>query len=143
MPYDPMLVDPMRKELTNLGVEEMRSAEEVDTVLGQAEGTTLVVVNSVCGCAAANARPGVAIAMQHGTLPDKLTTVFAGQDLEATEQARKYFKGYFPSSPQIALLKDGEVACMLERYDIEGRTAQDVAQQLVAAFDEHCTVTTQ
>ncbi|MEE2710322.1 MAG: BrxA/BrxB family bacilliredoxin [Gemmatimonadota bacterium] len=140
MPYDPSLVEPLRKELTNLGVEEMRTAGEVDAALGKAEGTTLVVVNSVCGCAASNARPGVAIAIRHDNLPDKITTVFAGQDLAATEQARKYFKGYFPSSPQIALMKNGEVACMLERYDIEGRTAQDVADRLVMAFNEHCTV---
>ena len=139
MPYDPVMVEPMRKELTNLGVEEMRTAGEVDAALGKAEGTVLVVVNSVCGCAAANARPGVAIAIQHEHLPDRITTVFAGQDLSATEQARKYFKGYFPSSPQIALMKNGEVACMLERYDIEGRSAQDVADRLVTAFNEHCT----
>jgi putative YphP/YqiW family bacilliredoxin len=140
MAYDPSLVDPMRKELTDLGVLEMHTADEVDSVLGKAEGTTLVIVNSVCGCAAANARPGVALALQHPHLPDRVTTVFAGQDLEATEQARKYFKGYFPSSPQIALMKDGEVACMLERYDIEGRTAEDVGGKLAAAFDEYCRV---
>ena len=142
MPYDPVMVEPMRKELTNLGVEELRTAEEVDTVLGKGEGTVLVVVNSVCGCAA-NARPGVAMALQHNVLPERLTTVFAGQDLEAVEQARKYFKGYFPTSPQIALIKDGGVAFMLERYDIEGRTAQDVGQRLVDAFDEHCSVAAQ
>lgn len=138
MPYDPALVDPMRRELTDLGIAEMRTAEEVDTVLSNTEGTTLVVVNSVCGCAASNARPGVALAIQNDVLPDKITTVFAGQDLEATEQARKYFKGYFPSSPQIALMKNGEVAAMLERYDIEGHSAEDVAQQLVNAFNAHC-----
>jgi putative YphP/YqiW family bacilliredoxin len=136
--YDPALVDPMRRELTDLGVEEMRTATEVDAVLGKKEGTILVVVNSVCGCAAANARPGVALALKHPVLPEKITTVFAGQDLEATAQTRKYFKGYFPSSPQIALMKDGEVAFMLERYDIEGRSAQDVARRLVEAFDAHC-----
>lgn len=143
MPYDPVMVEPMRKELTSLGVEEMRTAEEVDAVLGKGEGSVLVVVNSVCGCAAANARPGVAMALQHNARPDRLTTVFAGQDIEAVAQARKYFKGYFPTSPQIALIKDGEVAFMLERYDIEGRTAQDVGQRLVEAFDEHCPVAAQ
>jgi putative YphP/YqiW family bacilliredoxin len=136
--YDPALVEPMRRELTDVGVEELRTMGEVDAILKDQKGTALVVVNSVCGCAASNARPGVAMAVQHGTLPDKITTVFAGQDLEATNHARSYFKGYFPTSPQIALMKDGEVAFMLERYDIEGRTAQDVAQRLVTAFDEHC-----
>ena len=136
--YDPALVEPMRRELTDVGVEELRTMGEVDAILKDQKGTALVVVNSVCGCAASKARPGVAMAVQHGTLPDKITTVFAGQDLEATNHARSYFKGYFPTSPQIALMKDGEVAFMLERYDIEGRTAQDVAQRLVTAFDEHC-----
>ena len=136
--YDPALVEPMRRELTDVGVEELRTMGEVDAILKDQKGTALVVVNSVCGCAASNARPGVAMAVQHGTLPDKITTVFAGQDLEATNHARSYFKGYFPTSPQIALMKDGEVAFMLERYDIEGRTAQDVAHRLVTAFDEHC-----
>ena len=136
--YDPALVEPMRRELTDVGAEELRTMGEVDAILKDQKGTALVVVNSVCGCAASNARPGVAMAVQHGTLPDKITTVFAGQDLEATNHARSYFKGYFPTSPQIALMKDGEVAFMLERYDIEGRTAQDVAQRLVTAFDEHC-----
>lgn len=140
MPYDPMLVAPMRKELTDLGIQEMKTIAEVDAVLGKKEGTVLVVVNSVCGCAAANARPGVALALQHDALPEKITTVFAGQDLEAVARARNYFKGYFPSSPQIALMKDGEVAFMLERHDIEGRTAQDVAHRLVEAFDVHCSV---
>ncbi len=141
MPYDQSLVEPMRRELTDLGVVEMRTPDEVDAILTKAEGTTLVIVNSVCGCAASNARPAVAFALNNGIRPDRLTTVFAGQDLEATEQARKYFKGYFPSSPQIALMKDGEVACMLERYDIEGRTAQDVAEHLATAFDQYCAVT--
>ncbi|MBM3262463.1 MAG: BrxA/BrxB family bacilliredoxin [candidate division Zixibacteria bacterium] len=136
--YDPALVEPMRRELTVLGVEEMRTAAEVDKVLTSDDETVLVVVNSVCGCAAAHARPGVALALQHDKLPKKVATVFAGQDLEATAQARRYFKGYFPTSPQIALMKKGEVAFMLERYDIEGRTAQDVARRLVEAFDEHC-----
>lgn len=136
--YDPVLVEPMRRELTDLGVEELKTADEVDALLEEHEGTALVVVNSVCGCAAANARPGVAMALQNKKKPDRVTTVFAGMDLEATSKARDYFKGYFPSSPQIALMKDGQVAFMLERHDIEGRTALDVAQRLMIAFNEHC-----
>ena len=136
--YDPVLVEPMRRELTDLGVEELKSADEVDALLEKHEGTALVVVNSVCGCAAANARPGVAMALQNRKKPDRATTVFAGMDLEATSKARDYFTGYFPSSPQIALMKDGKVAYMLERQDIEGRTALDVAQRLMMAFNEHC-----
>jgi putative YphP/YqiW family bacilliredoxin len=128
----------MRKELTELGVEELKTAGEVDALLQEHKGTALVVVNSVCGCAAANARPGVAMALQNKILPDRVTTVFAGMDLEATSKARDYFKGFFPTSPQIALMKDGEVAFMLERYDIEGRTALDVAQRLIQAFNQHC-----
>lgn len=140
MPYDPILVQPMREELTRLGVQEMRTPEEVDAVLTNEQRTVLVVVNSVCGCAAANARPGVALALQHAVLPDKVTTVFAGQDLEATARARSYFTGYFPSSPQIALLRGGKPIFMLERHDIEGRNAQEVARYLVEAFDQFCAV---
>ena len=136
--YDPVLVEPMRRELTDLGVEELKTADEVDALLEEHEGTALVVVNSVCGCAAANARPGVAMSLQNRKKPDRITTVFAGMDLEATSKARDYFKGYFPSSPQIALMKDGKVAYMMERHDIEGRTALDVAQRLMVAFNEHC-----
>ncbi|HET6228644.1 MAG TPA: BrxA/BrxB family bacilliredoxin [Longimicrobiaceae bacterium] len=138
MPYDERLVAPMRQELTRLGVREMRTADEVDEVLGQADGTTLVVVNSVCGCAARNARPAVAQALQSEALPQNITTVFAGQDLEATQKARSYFHGYAPSSPQIALMKDGDVAFMLERHQIEGRTADQIAADLKAAFEQHC-----
>ena len=138
MPYPEMLVKPMREELTRLGVEEMRTAEDVNEVLGTAEGTALVVVNSVCGCAARNARPAVAMALEHDNRPEKLTTVFAGQDLDATAKARSYFHGYPPSSPAIALLKDGDVAMMLERHQIEGRTADAIAEDLTRAFDEHC-----
>jgi putative YphP/YqiW family bacilliredoxin len=137
MMYDERLVAPMRLELTRLGVEELRTPEEVDQKLPQ-EGTTLVVVNSVCGCAARNARPAVARALQHSVKPDRLTTVFAGQDADATRHARGYFTGYPPSSPQIALLKDGEAVFMLERYQIEGRSADDIAADLVAAFDRYC-----
>lgn len=140
--YDERFVTPMRQELTRLGVEEMRTAEEVDARLGNAEGTTLVVVNSVCGCAARNARPAVAKAILHDTRPDNLTTVFAGQDVDAVRKARGYFTGYPPSSPQIALLKDGKVVYMLERHQIEGRSADDIAQDLTSAFDKYCEETT-
>lgn len=136
--YDEQLVAPMRFELTRLGVEELRTVEEVDTRLAE-PGTTLVVVNSVCGCAARNARPAVARALQHGVRPQRLTTVFAGQDPEATHRARSYFTGYPPSSPQIALLKDGEPVFMLERHDIEGRSADDIAADITAAFDKYCS----
>ena len=138
MPYDERFVTPMREELTRLGVKEMRTVEEVDATLKEARGTTLVVVNSVCGCSARNARPAVAAALQHTKRPDTLTTVFAGQDLEATQRARSYFTGYQPSSPQIALFRDGQLVYMLERSQIEGRNADVIASDLVAAFDEHC-----
>ena len=136
--YDERFVTPMRQELTRLGVEELRSPDEVDVRLKDAKGTTLVVVNSICGCAARMARPAVAMALQHPAKPDHLTTVFAGQDADATERARSYFTGYAPSSPQIALLKDGKVVFMLERWQIEGRSANLIAEDLVEAFDEHC-----
>ncbi|HEY0139914.1 MAG TPA: BrxA/BrxB family bacilliredoxin [Thermoanaerobaculia bacterium] len=136
--YDEMIVEPMRRELTRLGIEETRTAADVDAVLGSRQGTVLVVVNSVCGCAAGNARPAVAMAVEHETKPDRMITVFAGNDREATQRAREYFVGYRPSSPAIALLKDGQVVKMLERYQIEGRAAHDIARELVSAFDEHC-----
>lgn len=138
MPYDERFVAPMRQELTRLGVEEMRTADEVDARLKDAPGTTLVVVNSICGCAARNARPAVALALQHAPAPSTLTTVFAGQDMDATARARSYFTGYPPSSPQIALLKDGQLVYMLERHQIEGRSADAIAQDLRAAFDKYC-----
>jgi putative YphP/YqiW family bacilliredoxin len=137
--YDERFITPMRQELTRLGVEEMRTAEEVDAKLKET-GTTLLVVNSMCGCAARNARPAVASALQNATKPDHLTTVFAGQDIEATERARSYITGYAPSSPSIALLKDGKLAFMLERFQIEGRSADAIAQDLVGAFDRYCAV---
>ncbi len=139
--YDERFVTPMRMELTQLGVEEMRTPQEVDAKLKDAHGTTLVVVNSVCGCAARNARPAVARAIQHDARPDQLTTVFAGQDVEAVQRARSYFTGYAPSSPQIALMKDGQVVYMLERHQIEGRTAEDIARDLTRAFDKYCEKT--
>jgi putative YphP/YqiW family bacilliredoxin len=136
--YDPEMVRPMREELTRLGFTELRTADEVDGVLGQEKAPTLVVVNSVCGCAARNARPAAALAIQHARRPARLVTVFAGQDADATARARGYFTGYAPSSPQIALLKDGEVAFMLERKNIEGRNARDIAADLTSAFDRFC-----
>lgn len=136
--YDERLVAPMRQELTRLGFEELTQAAAVDAALSPVEGTALVVVNSVCGCAARNARPAVALALRHGTRPDRLATVFAGQDTEATVRARGYFTGYPPSSPAIALLAKGKLAFMLERHDIEGRSAEDIARDLTAAFDRYC-----
>jgi putative YphP/YqiW family bacilliredoxin len=136
--YDERFVTPMRQELTQLGVEEMRTPEEVDAKLKESKGTTLVVVNSICGCAARNARPAVAKALQHAVKPDALTTVFAGQDVQATQKARSYFTGYPPSSPQIALLKDGKLVFRLVRHDIVGRTAGVIAEDLVGAFDRYC-----
>jgi len=137
MPYPEMLLRPMREELTRLGVEELRTAEEVESALTE-PGTTLVVVNSVCGCAARMARPAVAMALTHDHRPDRATTVFAGQDLEATERARDYFHGYPPSSPSIALLKDGELVYFMERHQIEGRDADEIAEDLTEAFDRFC-----
>jgi len=138
MVYDPRLVEPMRGELTRLGVQELRTPEAVDEVLGAAEGTVLLVVNSVCGCAAGNARPAVAQGIGHPVQPDRMVTVFAGQDVEATARARQYLSGYRPSSPCIALLRDGECVFMLERHDIEGRTSADIARDLTVAFDRFC-----
>jgi len=139
--YDERLVTPMRQELTRIGVQELRTPEEVDAKLGNKQGTTLVVVNSVCGCAARNARPAVAEALNHSVKPDSLTTVFAGMEKDAVARARSYFPGYGPSSPQIALLKDGELVFMLERHNIEGRTADEIAKDLTHAFDKYCGAT--
>jgi len=136
--YEEDLVLPLRQELTKLGIKELRTAAAVDAALSKKGGTVLVVVNSVCGCAGGAARPGIALALKHATLPDELTTVFAGQDAEATARAREYFKPHPPSSPAIAILKDGKVAQMIPRSEIEGRMPQDVARTLIAAFDRHC-----
>jgi putative YphP/YqiW family bacilliredoxin len=136
--YDERFVTPMRQELTQIGVEEMRTPEEVDARLRDAQGTTLVVVNSICGCAARNARPAVREALSGEKRPDILTTVFAGQDAAATARARSYFAPYPPSSPQIALLRDGRVVFMLERHQIEGRSAHEIAADLRGAFEKHC-----
>jgi putative YphP/YqiW family bacilliredoxin len=137
--YDERFVTPMRQELTRLGVEEMRTPAEVDAKLKDSKGTTLVVVNSVCGCAARNARPAVKAALEHAHKPGTLTTVFAGQDTDAVARARSYFTGYAPSSPQIGLMKDGKLVFMLERFQIEGRSADAIAQDLVGAFDQYCS----
>ena len=136
--YDSRLVEPMRKELTSLGVEELRTPEEVDSALKQSDGTVLVVVNSVCGCAAGGARPGVALALKHSKLPKKSVTVFAGQDKEATDRARSYFTGFPPSSPSMALMRDGEVVAMVSRHEIEGHSPQEIAQKLTGIFDKYC-----
>ncbi|HJP92495.1 MAG TPA: BrxA/BrxB family bacilliredoxin [Pyrinomonadaceae bacterium] len=138
MPYPEILIRPMREDLTRLGVEELRTAEQVDETIRDSKGTLMVVVNSICGCAAGKARPGVALALQHDVKPDKVATVFAGADIDATERARSYFSGYGPSSPSIALLKDGELVYMLERYQIEGRDASEIAGELTQAFDQYC-----
>jgi putative YphP/YqiW family bacilliredoxin len=138
MPYPEIMIRPMREDLTRLGVEELRTAEDVDTAVKNSEGTLMVVVNSICGCAAGKARPGVALALQHNVKPDKVATVFAGADMEATERARSYFAGYGPSSPSIAILKNGELVYMLERFQIEGRDANQIASELTNAFDQHC-----
>ena len=141
MPYDPILVQPMREELTRIGVRELRSAQDVESFMNDKSGTTMVVVNSVCGCAAGQARPGVRLALQSDVKPDRVATVFAGQDLEATARARGYFAQFPPSSPSIALFKDGEVVHFVPRHAIEGRDAMSVANDLVAAFHKYCKTT--
>jgi len=141
MPYPEIMIRPMREELTRLGVEELRTTEDVDRTLNNSEGTVMVVVNSICGCAAGKARPGIALALQHETKPDKVATVFAGADIEATDKARSYFTGYPPSSPSIAILKDGQLVYMMQRHQIEGRGPMEIAQELTHAFDEHCRKT--
>lgn len=136
--YPEEFVAPMREELTRIGFREMRTSAEVDSVLGGAQGTALLVVNSICGCAAGKARPAVALALENQECPDLLTTVFAGQDTDATARARSYITGYGPSSPSIALLKDRKTVFMLERSQIEGRPAEAIAEDLVAAFNTFC-----
>lgn len=139
MPYDERLVAPMRAELVRHGVKELTSVAEVDAILGDPQGTQLLFVNSVCGCAAGSARPGLSLALQGSVKPEGLFTVFAGQDLEATARARSYFADYQPSSPSIALLKDGEVVYFMHRHQIEGRGPESIAAELGAAFGRHCT----
>lgn len=129
----------MREELTRLGVEELRTPEAVESAVKDSTGTLMIVINSICGCAAGKARPGVALALQHDVRPDKVATVFAGGDIEATEKARSYFTGYAPSSPSIGLLKNGELVYMMERYQIEGKSPEQIADELRRAFDECCS----
>src|SRR5262245_5292622 len=140
--YDEMMVGPMRQELTRVGFAETRTPAEVDAVLKENKETVLLVVNSVCGCAAGNARPAVAMALEHSTKPDRMITVFAGNDREATVRAREYLVGYRPSSPSIALFRDGELVKMLERWQIEGRQPYDIAAELTSAFDQFCVPAT-
>ena len=139
MPYPEIMIRPMREELTRLGVQELKTPTQVDERLQNAKGTVMVVVNSICGCAAGKARPGVAMALQNETRPDQVVTVFAGADIEATERARSYFTGYGPSSPSIALLKDGKLVFMMERRQIEGKDAPTIAAELKQAFNQHCS----
>jgi bacilliredoxin len=138
MAYPEIMIRPMREELTRLGFQELRTPEAVDSTIQNAEGTTMVVVNSICGCAAGKARPGIALALQNEVRPQTLVTVFAGADIEATERARSYFTGFRPSSPSIALLKGGQLVYMMERHQIEGRDASQIAQELKSAFNAHC-----
>ena len=141
--YPEILVIPMREELTRLGVAELKTAAEVDRELAAQQGTAMVVVNSICGCAAGRMRPAVRIALENRARPDRLYTVFAGQDAEATDRARSYFTGYRPSSPSIALFRDGKLVHMVQRSDIEHRDPQDIAAELRKAFDQHCAVPVQ
>jgi putative YphP/YqiW family bacilliredoxin len=136
--YPEIMVIPMREELTRLGVQELRTPAEVDRAVANQPGTTMVVVNSICGCAAGRMRPAVRAALQHPSRPEKLFSVFAGQDKEATDRARSYFVGYPPSSPSIALLRDGKLVHMMQRSDIEHREAADIANELKNAFDKFC-----
>jgi putative YphP/YqiW family bacilliredoxin len=138
MPYPEIMIRPMREDLTRIGVEELRTADAVDSAVKNTQGTLMIVVNSICGCAAGKARPGVALALQNEVRPDKVATVFAGADIEATERARGYFTGYRPSSPSIGILKDGELVYMMERYQIEGRGPEEIATELKSAFEKVC-----
>src|SRR5499426_1584005 len=142
MPYPEIMIRPMREELVRLGASELRTPEEVDALVQNTPGTLMIVVNSICGCAAGKARPGVALALQHEVRPDKVATVFAGADLEATVKARGYFTGYGPSSPSIGLLKDGQLVYMMERYQIEGRGPEEIAAELTRAFEKFCAPAT-
>jgi putative YphP/YqiW family bacilliredoxin len=136
--YPELMVVPMREELKSVGVEELRTPEEVDRALANQSGTAMVVVNSICGCAAGRMRPAVKAALRHSSRPEKIFSVFAGQDREATERARSYFSGYPPSSPSVAILRDGKLVHMMQRSDIEHRESLDIAAELKRAFDHHC-----
>src|SRR5687767_12241043 len=138
MPYPEPFIAPMRAELTRLGFQELRTPQQVDEAVST-KGTVMIVVNSVCGCAAGKARPGVALALQHARRPDLVATVFAGADVDATARAREYFAPYPPSSPSVGLLRDGKLVFMLERREIENRDAASIAERLSAAFDQYCT----
>ena len=138
MPYSPLLVRPMREELTSAGVQELTSPDDVDHFMAEKQGTAMLVFNSVCGCAAGMARPGVRMALENGKRPDRVVSVFAGQDVEATAKARAYLPDIPPSSPSIAIFKDGELVYFMPRHRIEGRRAEDVARDLAGVFDEHC-----
>ncbi len=137
--YPEIMVIPMREELTRMGVKELKTAEEVDGALSNRPGITMVIVNSICGCAAGRMRPAVRMALQNAARPETMYTVFAGQDAAATDRARSYFTGYAPSSPSIALLRDGKLVHMIQRSDIEHREALDIATELKKAFDKFCT----
>jgi len=139
--YPEIMVIPMREELTRAGIKETRTAEEVDAALAK-PGTTMLVVNSICGCAAGKMRPGVRLALQNSVLPDQSITVFAGQDREATERARSYFQGQPPTSPAIAILRDGKLIYLMQRFVIEANPAQVIGQELARAFNEYCARTT-
>jgi putative YphP/YqiW family bacilliredoxin len=141
VPYPEHLIAPMREELTRLGIEELRTPEDVDRAVTQSRGTLMVVVNSICGCAAGRARPGIAMALRGEAKPDRLASVFAGADVAATDRARQYFTGYPPSSPSVALLKDGKLLYLLERRQIEVRSADEIAAELTAAFEKFCAGT--
>ncbi len=141
MPYDPRLVAPMRDEMVRMGAKELKTVTEVDEALGDQRGTLLVFVNSVCGCAAGNARPALAYALKHNIRPQQVVTVFAGQDVDATARARQYFNEYQPSSPSMALFRDGEVVHFIHRHQIEGQSPQTVAANLTTAFDKFCGAT--
>ena len=143
MPYSEILIKPMREDLTRLGVEETRTPEQVEDAIRNTKGTLMVVVNSVCGCAAGKARPGVALALQSEVRPDRFITVFAGADIEATAKAREHFAPYPPSSPQIALFQDGRLVYMLERHQVENRVAGEIARELTEAFERFCTSASQ
>ncbi|PYV94963.1 MAG: BrxA/BrxB family bacilliredoxin [Acidobacteria bacterium] len=136
--YPELMVLPMREELTRLGIQELRTAAEVDRAVANQTGTTMVIVNSICGCAAGRMRPAVRMALEHGRRPERMFTVFAGEDKEATERARSYFTGYPPSSPSIALLRDGNLVHMMQRSDIEHREAADIAAEMKKVFDKYC-----
>jgi putative YphP/YqiW family bacilliredoxin len=138
MPYPEFFIGPMREELTRLGVKELRTPEAVDAAVRGTPGTLMLIVNSMCGCAAGRARPGIALALKHHVTPDVVATVFAGGDVEATDRARSFFTGYPPSSPSVALLRNGQIVFMLERFQIENQSAQAIAGTLTAAFDKFC-----